>query len=99
MKRLILAVPIFCSACGAVYTPNMLSDGHIAVIADAPGMRAMMDGMNGLVTNGKASPDKDTAHWIHRKAEEREHTMRETSPSFMDNLFAPSMPTSSQEGS
>jgi hypothetical protein len=40
------------------------------------GLRAMFDGMNGMITNGKASPDQDTAHWQQRKAEDKELTIR-----------------------
>lgn len=79
---------ISATGCGAVYAPNPLQDGNVAVMADAKGMRAFMDGMNGFVTNGKASPDQDTAHWIHRKAEEREETTRKTAPGFLSGLFA-----------
>lgn len=95
MKKVLICLPLALAlgACGAIYTPNPLHEGHIAVMADAKGMRAMMDGMNGMITNGKASADQDTAHWIHRKAEEREHTLRDTSPTFLDKLFTPSTPT------
>lgn len=95
MRLAILLVLLLVSGCGAIYTPNPMHEGHIAVMADAKGMRSFMDGMNGFITNGKASPDQDTAHWIHRKAEEREHTTRATAPSFLDRMFQPS-PSSNQ---
>lgn len=81
------AFPII-TGCGAIYTPNPMHDGHIAVMADAKGMRSFMDGMNGMITNGKASPDQDTAHWIARKQEEQQVTIRHTSPGFLSGLFA-----------
>lgn len=79
---------ISATGCGAVYAPSPLQDGNVALIGDAKGVRAMFDGMNGLVTNGKASADQDTAFWIHRKAEEREITTRKTAPGFLSGLFA-----------
>lgn len=49
---------------------------HAKLEGSPAGLRAMFDGMNGMITNGKASPDQDTAHWIHRKAEDKELTTR-----------------------
>lgn len=49
---------------------------HARLEGSPAGLRAMFDGMNGMITNGKATPDQDTAHWIHRKAEDKELTTR-----------------------
>ena len=84
------------TGCGAIYSPNPLHDGHIAVMADAKGMRSFMDGMNGMITNGKASPDQDTAHWIARKHEEKEITTRRYAPGLLDGLFGGRKPTNEQ---
>jgi len=91
----IVAAPLV-TGCGAVYAPNPMHDGHIAIMADAKGMRAFMDGANGFITNGKASPDQDTAHWIARKAEEREITTRKYAPGLLDGLFSSRKPTAEQ---
>lgn len=68
---------------------NMSVAGEQASLSGSPeGLRAMFDGMSGLVTNGKASPDKNTAHWQMRSKQEKEKTKREMAPSFLSNLLA-----------
>lgn len=66
--------------------------GSISIAADEKGMRAFSDMINSSITNGKASPDKDSAAWEARRLQEREETKRATAPSFLDNLFRPSAP-------
>jgi len=62
---------------------------HASLSGSPVALRAMFDGMNGLITNGKASPDQDTAHWKARKQEEAEITTRHLKPGLLDGLFAP----------
>lgn len=74
------------TACGAhVQLPT--SEGRILIDADAKGMQAFFDGQNGMITNGKASADKDTAHWATRRAQEAEVTRRDFAPSLLDKLM------------
>lgn len=74
------------SACGAnVRLPS--SQGYIHLEGDAKGVQAFFDGENGFITNGKASPDSTSAHWVARKQQEQEVTKREFAPSFLDKLM------------
>lgn len=87
MKKVILFVlPIFC-ACGAIYTPNPLQKGHIAIIADAQGMRAFGDSQIGLINEAKTSPDIKSSYFQHRDLTEQEETKRVFAPSMLQNLF------------
>jgi hypothetical protein len=61
-------------------------------------LRAMFDGMNGMITNGKASADQDTAHWIHRKAEDKELTIRNRDGRTMWQKITGAMSGSTKEG-
>lgn len=68
---------------------NLSVAGEQATLSGSPeGLRAMFDGMNGFISNGKASPDKNTAHWQVREKQEKERTKRHMAPSFLSNLFA-----------
>ena len=59
-----------------------------ATLSGSPeGIRSMMDGFQGLIINGKASPDKTTAHTIMRGDQEREISKRSMTPSFLSNLL------------
>ena len=84
MKQLLFLSSIFLlSGCGAV-----LTTGDTATLSGSPeGIRAMMDGFGGLITDGKASPDQDTAHWIARKEQEKELTKRSMTPGFLQGIF------------
>ena len=76
---------VSCIACsGQMRLPS--SEGRILIDADAKGMQAFYDGNNGLISNGKASADIESAHWKLRKKQEVEVTKREFSPSFWDKL-------------
>jgi hypothetical protein len=75
------------SACGTMSTHMPTEHGRILIDADAKGMQAFGDVLNGMVTNGKASPDKDTAHWQLRKKQAREETVQRYAPSFLGGLF------------
>lgn len=57
--------------------------GFYATLGTKEAIRAHYDGQNGFITNGKASPDRDTAHWISRKLE----TTKDAEPGFIASLF------------
>jgi hypothetical protein len=59
------------------YTPNPFQDGNVVLAGDAEGVRSLMDGLNGLVANGKTQDALgDSAHWQHRKQQEQQKTNR-----------------------
>lgn len=59
------------------FTPNPFQDGNVVLAGDAEGVRSLMDGLNGLVANGKTTdPLGDSAHWQHRKQQESQRTAR-----------------------
>lgn len=89
IAMLFASCPLYgCSVHGRLPT----TQGYIQVEGDAKGVAAFMDGFNGAITNGKASPDKDTASWQHRKAQEKQITLRETQPGILDGLFGVGAP-------
>lgn len=90
MKKVIfvLTIPLL-TACGAVYAPNPFAKGHIALMADAAGMKAFSDMQTGLVNEAKTSPDVKGAHYQHRDLAEIEETKRAYAPGFLQGLFAP----------
>lgn len=50
--------------------------------------RALLDGVNGIITNTKTKdPNGDSAHWHHRGIEEAEITKRAQAPGFFQGLF------------
>lgn len=81
----ILSVLIL-SACGAVYAPNPMR-GHIALMADAEGMRAFSDSQIGLVNEGKTGKNIKSSYFQHRDLTEEETTKRAYAPSLLQNLF------------
>lgn len=40
-------------------------------------------GLNGMITEGKTSPDKESAYWQTQKARDVEETKRATAPGFL----------------
>ena len=81
-----LGIASVMSGCGMVNLPSPTQEGNIVIAGDAKGMRAFGDVMNGMITNGKASPDQDTAHWQHRKNEVNNETVRAQTPGFWQKL-------------
>ena len=45
-------------------------------------------GLNGMITEGKTSPDKESAYWQTQKRQDEGETTRATAPGFMDSLFS-----------
>lgn len=85
MKKL-MVVLCLCSVVGCGGVLNVGGD-HASLSGSPEGIRAMLDGMNGLIVNGKASPDKRTAHILMRQNQEKEITKRSMAPGFFANLF------------
>mgnify|MGYP001011298558 CR=1 FL=1 len=50
--------------------------GKILFSADAEGMAAISDAMQGLINNGKASPDVDTPHYQMRREQVRAKALK-----------------------
>jgi hypothetical protein len=75
------------SACGTMSTHLPSDNGRILIDADAKGVQAFLDGFNGAITNGKATADKNTAHWELRKKQSREDTVQKYAPSFLGGIF------------
>lgn len=60
------------SACGVAGSSIAGSEhGHITISADKEGMRAYSDMLQGMITNGKSSPDTDTPYYEMRKEQTR----------------------------
>lgn len=73
----LVAGAVFTTGCSGIGMTEMFSDaetGRFVMYADAEGMRAYNEGLTGLVTETKASPDIKSAHWQYK--EEREKTRR-----------------------
>lgn len=88
MKRVCLALVLAVSSVGCTHKSRFdpTDRGYVNVEGDEKGMIALSDMLSGLITNGKASPDKTTAHWQTREKQERERTVRETQPSWVEML-------------
>lgn len=86
MKRMMMVIALcLMTGCGAVLTAG--SDS--ATLTGSPeGIRAMLDGMNGMIVNGKASPDKRTPAIAMRMEQEKEITKRSMARSFFSDIFA-----------
>ena len=85
MKTIVTFLAI-ASLTGCASQMNVGSD-HATLTGTPEGIRSMMDGFQGLILNGKASPDKTTAHSIMRMDQEREISKRKMQPSFLSNLL------------
>lgn len=63
------------------------SSGCHMTLGTPGAIREYHRGLNGMITEGKASPDKESAYWQTQKAIDREHTERDTAPGFVGSLF------------
>ena len=61
--------------------------GHVVLAADAQGMRAFADALNGMIAQGKARPGATGAYFAHRNIREGEETRRAIAPGFLAGLF------------
>jgi hypothetical protein len=78
-----IALLFSASACGIGAAPH----NGLLIMGSPEAIRAWNDGQTGLVSTGKASPDKLTDYHATRVAEEQEYTRRATAPGFMSQLF------------
>lgn len=87
MKTLLLAMSILLlSGCGAI-----LQSGENATLTGTPeGLRAILDGINGLVVTGKVSADQpnNNPYILMRQDQEEELTKRAMVPNFLSSIFA-----------
>jgi hypothetical protein len=83
---LVAVATINLGACGGFAVSAPPADGEV-ILRGEKAIRAFYDGQNGMITNGKASPDKDTAHWQLRKKQTREDTVQKYAPSFLGGIF------------
>ena len=69
---LLSALLISCTGCSGLMAGSGFTggNGRILISGDAAGMSAFTEGMNGLITNGKSSPDADTSYWHQQRAKE-----------------------------
>lgn len=89
MNKVVLLTILAASASGCTgIVSDPFSKGYIHIAGDEAGMRAFADMQNGLVAQGKASPDAKGPFFAAREVQEKEETLRETSPTFLDNLFS-----------
>lgn len=51
-------------------------EGRFLLSADAEGMRAFADGMNGLITTGKSAPNVEDSYWNQRGKETQFKALR-----------------------
>jgi hypothetical protein len=87
MKKVII-LALLLSGCGAIIAPNPMQKGHIAIVADAEGMRAFSDMSTGLVAESKTPGNMKSSYFQHRDLRETEETRRALAPSFLQGLFA-----------
>ena len=67
-----LAALLASSGCSGVMSHRMFEDsdtGFVLLTGDAEGIRAYNQGLNGLITNTKASPDIKSSYWQVREQE------------------------------
>jgi hypothetical protein len=67
------------TACSSLVGENLFTgeeEGRFLLSADAAGIRAFSDGLNGLVTTGKASPDTKDAYWQRRESGDRVRALK-----------------------
>lgn len=72
MNKLIIVCLLTCCSCTTFGANQMFSDsdrGFVMLAGDAEGIRAYNDGLNGLITNTKASPDIRSSYWQNRDEE------------------------------
>ena len=65
-----------------------LSSQDFNLSGSAEGIRAYNDGVIGMARTAKESPERPSEYMAARGTQEKEITKRETSPSFLSQLFA-----------
>lgn len=67
-----VSIIALCSACTGFGANQMFTDsdaGFVMLAGDAEGIRAYNDGINGVITNTKSSPDVKSSYWQNRDQE------------------------------
>ena len=67
-----------CTSFGASQMFSDSDEGFVMVAGNAEGIRAYNDGLIGIITDTKSSPDVKSAYWQNREAETSVRTMRLT---------------------
>jgi hypothetical protein len=68
-----------CTTFGASQMFTDSDEGFVMVAGNAEGIKAYNDGLIGIITDTKASPDIKSAYWQNREGETNVRTMRLTS--------------------
>lgn len=76
MKTLMVVSVMSLTGCFLGSSPYPNQYGSVVLMGDAQGMRAFTDGLNALVTNGKALPGRPSQAWGFRVIEEQQRTLR-----------------------
>jgi len=72
MKALMFVLLMSCVGCSSFGAHRMFEDsdaGFVMLAGDAEGIRAYNDGVNGVITNTKSSPDVKSSYWQNREQE------------------------------
>jgi hypothetical protein len=70
-----------------LFAASAASGCHMTV--GTPGaIREYHRGLNGMITEGKTSPDKESAYWQTQKRLDTEHTTRDTAPHWLQGIFS-----------
>ncbi|RLC80068.1 MAG: hypothetical protein DRI61_06570 [Chloroflexi bacterium] len=72
MKCLMLIVPLMFTGCTTFGASQMFEEsdsGFVMIAGDAEGVRAYNDGIVGIITDTKATPDVKSSYWQNREME------------------------------
>lgn len=83
------------SGCSGMSTVNQ----DFVMAGNAEGLRAWSDGLVGALKTSKESPDSENQYLTTRRHNERERTLRDVPPSFLQKLLSSDAPTSPGQGS
>lgn len=83
MKRLAFATG---AVIGSIGVMAAFSGCHLTV-GTPEGIREYHRGLNGMITEGKTSADKESAYWQTQKKQDTEETTRSIAPGFLGGLF------------
>lgn len=83
---------------GAAAVTAAFSGCHLTV-GTPEAIREYHRGLNGMITEGKTSPDKESAYWQTQKARDVEETKRHQMPGILQRFgfFAPAQKPEAQE--
>lgn len=77
---------VLMSGCGAILSAG--PDNRATLTGDPESLRAMFDGINGLIVTGKVSADQPNPHILMRQDQEEELTKRAMVPNFLSSIFS-----------